>query len=153
MDQIIPILIAAVVFGFQAYANYQKEQQKAKKRNFGKPDTDEFKEFEEHGDYGDVVIVEEPASRPVTPPQPGRQPDKPVYQAQEPRPSLYSRYQGAIDSVEVRRARKRQKEAVIDVQLTDLDERYDTGSAAAQGHFDLRQAVIQAAILERPYKD
>src|SRR5690606_14389422 len=37
METIIPILIAIVVFAFQAYANYQKEQEKAQKRNPGQP--------------------------------------------------------------------------------------------------------------------
>src|SRR5690606_23826452 len=37
METLIPILIAIVVFAFQAYANYQKEQDKARKRNPGVP--------------------------------------------------------------------------------------------------------------------
>src|SRR5690606_40531428 len=37
METFIPILIAIVVFAFQAYANYQKEQDKARKRNPAQP--------------------------------------------------------------------------------------------------------------------
>lgn len=37
MEQLFPILIGALIFGYQTYANYKKEQEKAKKRDFGRP--------------------------------------------------------------------------------------------------------------------
>lgn len=146
MDQLVPILIAAVVFGFQAYANYKKEQEKAQKRNFGKPDDqarDEYPgEFEEYVDNFPLPkeireeIVRERTRREI--------PLEPAVN------NPYSKYQGTVDLSRKRRpVSHNNKMPVVDVKLTDLDELPDAG----QTTFNLRQAVIQSIILERPYRD
>lgn len=150
MEQIIPILIAAVIFGFQAYANYQKEQEKAKKRNLGKPPVEEFPEFES---YEEVVVIEDPAMSPSAPrtprtPQPTRSREP---QRSAPAPNPYARYEGAVQSSRLRRSTK-QTDLIPEVKLADLDEE-DQSPLAAKEEFDLRKAVIASAILDRPYKD
>src|SRR5690606_12058830 len=62
MDALIPILFAIAYFIFQAYTGYQKEQEKAAKRNIGKPNPEVYKP--ETPDY--------PVQRDVTPYDPAR---------------------------------------------------------------------------------
>ncbi|HZH54151.1 MAG TPA: hypothetical protein VFD72_00735 [Sphingobacteriaceae bacterium] len=134
MEQIIPILIAAVIFGFQAYANYQKEQEKAKKRNLGKPPVEEFPEFEP---YEEVVVSDDPRSRHT--------------RQSNPAPNPYARYEGALQNARSRRSTVK-TDVIPEVKLAELDEAVQSPFDAEE-EFDLRKAVIASAILERPYKD
>src|SRR5690606_1674366 len=74
MDALIPILFAIAYFIFQAYTGYQKEQEKAAKRNIGKPNPEVYKP--ETPDY--------PVQRDVTPYDPARSQgpayEKPAYE-------------------------------------------------------------------------
>lgn len=151
MEQIIPILIAAVVFGIQAYANYQKEQEKAKKRNLGKPRTEEFPEFES---YEEVVVIDDPVLGPTPTPAAAR--PSTASRSQEtrsstPDPNLYARYEGTVDPRRNSRSTKK-TDSIPDVKLADLDED-DQTPFAVEEEFDLRKAVIASIILERPYRD
>lgn len=142
MDQILPILIAAVVFGFQAYANYQKEQQKAKNRKFGPPPTAEREPYEATESRGreypgdTEVIVQE------------------IRQAVDHvKNNPYGRYEGTFDPSLSRRSRIKKEAPIQEVTLTNLDDEDEDDAAFNTSSFNLRDAVIQAAILERPYKD
>lgn len=153
MEQIIPILIAAVIFAFQTYANYQKEKEKASKRKMGRPVPD------------DTIPVEVPQNRP----------NKPVTRQAEYTPfeipaSPFDAYQGMLEADEVKKARQHRaavarqgnnnknnrsglgKPSSLDkkVELTDLDD-YDGGrNKSSSNQIDLREAVIHSVILERP---
>lgn len=154
MEQIIPILIAAVIFGFQAYANYQKEQEKAKKRNLGKPPLEEFPEFQTYEE-----VIDDPTLAPSPTPSrtPSRTPRDPqTTRGQQPQrtgsaPNPFARYEGAVQSSKLRRSTK-QTDLIPEVKLADLDQE-DHSPFATEEEFDLRKAVIASAILERPYKD
>lgn len=155
MDQLIPILIAAVVFGFQAYANYKKEQEKAQKRNFGKPVDQAPDEYPgEFGEYDDDFplpreVREEIAREQVTQEKVVRERVRREIPLEPAAANPYSRYQGTVDLSRKRRPESHKKLPIADVKLTDLDELPDTAPAT----FNLRQAVIHSIILDRPYKD
>ncbi|MBK1438664.1 hypothetical protein JHJ32_01565 [Parapedobacter sp. ISTM3] len=137
METLIPIIIAIAVFAFQAYANFQKEQEKARKRNFGQPPL--------------PPLPEENAQRPTEayPKEIGREQPLPAGARQPaPRPA-FDRFSGVMDVEEVRRVRKaRQQQKQQRLEVVE-----DTSAGAISSHtdFDLRDAVIKAAILERPY--
>ncbi|SEK35092.1 hypothetical protein [Parapedobacter koreensis] len=129
METLIPILIAIVVFAFQAYANFQKEQEKARKRNFGQP-----------------PLPEENAKRPVD--------VSPKEMTVEQRPSTrhpaFENYSGAIDADEVKRVRKARQQRTV--QRLEVMEDTAAGAFGNERDFDLRDAIIKSAILERPYQ-
>jgi hypothetical protein len=146
MEQIIPILIAVVVFAFQAYANYQKEQEKARKRKYGQPIPD---------DTIPVEVPREQAAKQVKRTAETRQrPRQPEYIPLEIPKNPYQQYQGMIEPDKAKRTRHAEKVMHHDlakkVELTDLDG--DSGGQANAWHheFDLREAVINSIILERP---
>jgi len=138
METILPLVIAAIVFGFQIYANFKKEQEKARKRNPSqKPVPKEVPERERQiKKYGKTVTQRETVlNHPI------------------PKPA-YEKYTGMADEVEeVRRARAIHKphqhafKRLEAFALPDEEKEYN-----AHVDFDLRDAIIKAAILERPYK-
>lgn len=128
METFIPILIAIVVFAFQAYANYQKEQDKARKRNPGVPPLPE-----------DNARHIKPTSAPV----PSSVPSTAVV---EPK---FEHYSGVLDPRES--IRRKQERPLIPQRLV-VDAETDEQPAFGAEDFDLRDAVIKSIILERPYK-
>lgn len=158
METILPIIIAIAIFAFQAYSNYQKEQEKAKKRNPGQPripDASGEYPFNEHPSMDEPSIPDYWEERtPKHVPQAGaqtlkRQQQIPVKQ-QIPVQQAFDEYSGVVDVEEVRRARKARQREVIPHRLVAAEEE-DAGLAGNQ-EFDLRDAVIKSAILERPYQ-
>lgn len=152
MEQIIPILIAAVVFGFQAYQNYQKEQEKARKRNPGqRPQQQEGEE------QGRGAEDRQPQQQVLRERQSTIQPPIPVPEA-APLSDDYQEYAGFIDEVHVaqltkKRNTKGQDDLLKPLQVTgDDDDDGDVESEMGENTFDLRKAVINASILERPYQ-
>lgn len=138
METLIPILIAIVVFAFQAYANFQKEQEKARKRNLGQPPV--------------PPLPEENANRPAAKPAidvQGREPARPQRKA-EPLREAYQSYSGFMEVDEVKRMRKVRKQPLSSLRL-EVDEGTDSAFEGKGKSFDLRDAVIKSAILERPY--
>jgi len=157
METIIPILIAIVVFAFQAYANFQKEQEKARKRNLGQP-----------------PLPEDNADRPITDPQ-SPPPDYPSQTTDRRPPDTDSRtpipgalplppdrspatrhrpfedYAGVMSADEVKRVRKARQHRQT-IQRLEVEEGGTSASPIEEVEFDLRDAVIKSAILERPYQ-
>lgn len=127
METLIPILIAIVVFAFQAYANYQKEQEKARKRNPGQPPLPE-----DNAKHINPV----PASTPSSATTPAVKPD-------------FEYYSGVVDSMES--TRSKHPRSLIPQRLV-VDREADVQPALGAEEFDLRDAVIKSIILERPYK-
>ncbi|WP_262249274.1 hypothetical protein [Parapedobacter soli] len=126
METFIPILIAIVVFAFQAYANYQKEQDKARKRNPGQPPLPE-----DNAKYIDTATA--PSAQSVPPP------------AVKPE---FERYSGVVGSAEVPRGAG---ERPLIPQRLVVDTEADVLPVLDAEDFDLRDAVIKSIILERPY--
>lgn len=140
MEQIIPILIAAVVFGFQAYQNYQKEQEKARKRNPGQRPPNQ----QDENNRPVIVDMSQPE-------QTVAHEDLP--QIPEPIAEHYQEYAGFIDEKQLahytqKRKPKKQDDLLKPLEVTDEDDDVTTD----QDTFDLRTAVIHATILERPYQ-
>ncbi len=152
METILPILVAIVIFAFQAYANFQKEQEKARKRNPGQPRVpdsdaqpfDEYPTMEEPPipDYWQEPIPQAP-QRDVAP------------QAQKKKSAVqqaFNEYSGVMDVDEVRRVRKSRQRQIIPQRLDVDDDEIDSNAIGDGQPFDLRDAVIKSAILERPYQ-
>lgn len=124
METFIPILVAIVVFAFQAYANYQKEQEKARKRNLGQPPLPE-----------DNAKQITPVPAPSSVPSPSIQPE-------------FAYYSGVVEPVE---STRRTQRPLIPQRLV-VNTESDVPAALGAEEFDLRDAVIKSIILERPYK-
>ena len=135
METFIPILIAIVVFAFQAYSNFQKEQEKARKRNLGQPPI--------------PPLPEENAERDLINPETEQwEAAVPTQRQSTPIREAYRNYSGFMDVDKRTRTKQVQKPALSSLRV-EVDE--DTDSAHGAG-FDLRDAVIKSAILERPYQ-
>lgn len=181
MEQIIPIVIAALIFGFQSYQNYQKEQEKARKRKLGRP--------ADHLPEADGQQEQAPAERRTEPdfsfldelkeaffpeetakPKPVKPTRTPPRPAPLPAPNPFQEYEGTVVPDEVRKLRESRKSAVRTatnaaaqrnstktpqrVMLEYLDDDDDlTHTHAGHSRIDLREAMIHSIILERPYKD
>lgn len=141
MENIIPILIMIALFVIRTVNNYKKEQEKAMKRQMGKP------------------IV--PPSRPQTSmpsPQAGI-PSHPSPVLQEATvsdspSSPYAQYQGIIDTNtgEAGALEKRRNQTGIQKQASAVQTPEPNNTLEhIQENFDLEQAVIFSAILNRPH--
>lgn len=165
METIIPILIAITVFALQAYANYQKEQEKARKRNLGRPPLPE--DNADHLPHGPGHRSRVPDPRSPTPghrsptpghrspipdprpPTPGHRPPTP-----DPRPQVkpaFEDYSGVVDARKIRRIRQA-RDGRQTPQRLEVEEGTAPLAKWDEPVFDLRDAVIKSAILERPYK-
>ncbi|GAA4788186.1 hypothetical protein GCM10023231_15460 [Olivibacter ginsenosidimutans] len=123
METVLPFIIAALVFGFQVYSNFKKEQEKAKKRVQTPP---------KH-----KSIAKGPVSSPTQP-------------VKEKHPVYVQTIDVKDEAEEVKRARKIHQAHAHAFKRLDpfmLDEQQEENA-----DFDLRDAVIKSIILERPYK-
>ncbi len=155
METFIPIIIALAVFAFQAYSNFQKEQEKAKKRDLGQhpPIPEDQAEWPPLPDNNPQrPVAADYWEEPIPAPAPPADPRKP-YQAQrlpEAVVPAYERYSGIVDAERIKRLGKAGQRQLTP-QRVEVDEGSDTGRGR-DADFDLRDAVIKAAILERPYQ-
>lgn len=156
METIIPILIAAVVFGLQAYANYQKEQEKARKRNPGQRPPSATTDMPPSGDGMDteLPIPDYWDEKPVKQPDARRNVSKEEWHSfDRPQsvPAAFEEYTGTLHAEDVKRVRRTHKQPIKPLQVAE-DVPILEGEAVSANDFDLRDAVIKAAILERPYR-
>jgi len=187
MDALIPILFAIAYFIFQAYTGYKKEQEKAAKRNIGKPNPEVYKpETPDYSARKDVKPYESAQPQQPAYEKPGYDKtvyERPVYERPtiekpyvqtyvEPvyestykeekyvpteRPaSLLDEYRRqAYDGEDrvIRRAREagRDKRAGIRRLETERLEVENAERNKAHIRFDMREAVIMKAILDRPH--
>ncbi|MGK6351963.1 hypothetical protein [Parapedobacter sp. DT-150] len=141
METFIPILIAIVFFAFQVYNNFQKEQEKARKRNLAPPPLPE--------DNAQRLPSPTPATQPpVTNSRSAVTDPRPSITAPQPR---FERYSGVVDAAEARRIRQGKRKRQTPERL-EVDEGAVSTAMGNNISFDLRHAVIQSAILERPYQ-
>ena len=133
METFIPIIIAIVVFAFQAYANYQKEQDKARKRNPAQPPLESLPPLpEDNAKHIQPVPLPAPVTSSATRPE-------------------FERYSGMVDPVRSTPTRRSHERPLIPQRLaveTETDVQPDMDAET----FDLRDAVIKSIILDRPYK-
>ncbi|MEH6308322.1 hypothetical protein RYH73_21885 [Olivibacter sp. CPCC 100613] len=134
MESILPIIIAAVVFGFQIYTNFKKEQEKARKRT------------PSHRPQPDETTTYKPLRQEVL--QEGSiQEYKEVLKKQVP----FEDYTGVIEVEEVKRTKeihKKHPHVYRRLEPYKIDSAEEEANPYAD--FDLRDAVIKSAILNRP---
>lgn len=148
MEQLIPILIFAAIFGYQAYTNYQNEQEKARKRNPGQRPPGQPEVYEE------VEVLEEWQQPEPVSDYYREVPANAPYPELQTNPS-YDEYSGFMGQEEISRVRKASRSNQQDLlkPLEVSDEGDDIhGDEYGLREFDLRDAVIKATILERPYQ-
>lgn len=142
MENLLPFIIGAIVLAAKAYSNFQKEQEKARKRDPGQKPVGE--------------VVEEVERRPVS--RPRREVADPFLPEPTAVPSAYEAYSGALHEVEeVRRTREIHKKHAhsfkrLEPYRAEITKASTEGFISAED-FDLRDAVIKSAILNRPYAD
>lgn len=153
MENILPFIIGAIVLAAKAYNNFQKEQEKARKRNpQQRPVGEVSADFESEPGNARRQVLDDSSL-----PERHRQ----AKESTEPTliPSAYEAYSGAMHEVEeVRRTREiRKKHHAQGVKRLETYRAEVTGASTdgfmAAEDFDLRDAVIKSAILNRPYID
>lgn len=158
MENILPFVIGALILGFKAYSNFQKEQEKARQRDPGQRPVGEVRaDFERESDQPARRHTAEERHAEVQrmPREPRESKSREVAQ---PIPSAYEKYTGTWSEVEeVRRARGvHQPHGHAFQRLASYSKEEEQPAAAAEfsvEDFDLRDAVIKSAILHRPYAD
>lgn len=161
MEILLPFLFAAVVFGFTVYSNFQKEQEKARKRNLEqrpRPDetvvergASESQRFPPKKTVLGRTLSEDKDSHTVREPtHTRRSPVERRSKTETKQLDPYLAYTGKLEEVGSVKRRKSDRNVPL-VQI--LDENTTEINETAYSHFDLRTAVIQSAILNRPYKD
>lgn len=183
MDALIPILLTIGFFIFQAYVGYKKEQEKAAKRNPGRPSTmpaPSKTEQPKKRDWLEELLQPQPQrEKPIYQPEkmlvePVKQVEKPYeqkyvephyetfykpekYVPTEKPASLLAEYRSlsTYDEDEVlkkaRKLRNDKRSAIKRLETKALHEQ-DIEREKNLIHFDLKEAIIINAILERPYK-
>lgn len=138
MDKFIPILIMIIIFIVRTVNNYKKEQEKALKRNTGRP----------------VKLPPIPESTPAAP-QPTIHPaSKPVEIKQEAPSSPYAAFQGVVEdpSRELLHAADKGTGKSMRSEAYRLDAGIEDHTLEdIRDGFDIEQAVVMSAILHRPY--
>ncbi|MRX46422.1 hypothetical protein [Pedobacter puniceum] len=151
MENLIYILAPIALFLFKAYQNFQKEQEKARKRNLSIPEQPEITVKDEV--QTQPMIEERTEATELKPDYKLSKPEK--YEKEQYERMVYERlrstdkkpadyYNPEIPSAEVieNRAIHEKHKHGISQPKKEEQESYD---------FDLRQAVINEAILKRPY--
>ncbi|MEC3878272.1 hypothetical protein [Parapedobacter sp. 10938] len=136
METFIPIIIAIVVFAFQAYANYQKEQDKARKRNPAQPPLPEDNAKQLRDITRQMTPAPVPAGTSMPTPSPAVRPE-------------FEHYSGVMGHEESPRGARRRP---LIPQRLAVETATDVRPALDAEEFDLRDAVIKSIILDRPYK-
>lgn len=151
MENLIYILAPIALFLFKAYQNFQKEQEKARKRNLSIPEQPEITVKDEV--QTQPMIEERTEATELKPDYKLSKPEK--YEKEQYERMVYERlrstdkkptnyYNPEIPSAEVIENRAIHEKHKHGISLPKIEEQesYD---------FDLRQAVINEAILKRPY--
>lgn len=147
IDMDNPILIALIIIGsviYKIYQGYKEEQEKAKKRM-----EQLKKQLQKDSPFQEISV-----------PVPAVQPAKTVSKTTlvSHKNQELSRDIPQYDEVEIARQRKLEQQRIA-AEKRLKQEKSKTATKRIElevlegQHFDLRQAVIQQAILERPYKD
>ncbi|HEY0896358.1 MAG TPA: hypothetical protein VGE15_07400 [Sphingobacteriaceae bacterium] len=162
MEQFLPLIVGFLILAFRVYSNFQKEQEKVRKRDFTRPNQPE-------GHSSVPRVPEVTGSRPAPAPAAFPQeevfmPYEPRYEAPkaEPRPREVYRephYQ-PMRPLQVAASDGRSPEAAAEEivrgraiharhphQFEAHEESYER---SAYADFDMEDAVIKAAILNRP---
>ncbi|MCL7988893.1 hypothetical protein M8998_13160 [Sphingobacterium sp. lm-10] len=155
MENIIPVLLVVGGLIYKIYQNYQEEMEKAKKRQQNMPKSTTPKTVVANPRTTTAKRRDTASPTPRTP-QPtydrtlGR--PKPTKIARRPveLPEKMVLQHEVPAEVSRMRAQRAQQKLAKKIEVVPVAEAV---AERQQAHFDLRQAVIHAAILERPYAD
>lgn len=157
MENILPVLLIVGGLIYKIYQNYQEEMEKAKKRQQGMPKST----------AAPKTIVAQPRTKTAKrretvspiPPTP-----EPIYDRKLGRPKPTKIVRRPVElpekmvlqhevptEVSRMRAQRAQQKLAKKIEVVPVAEALAVQQS--NPHFDLRQAVIHAAILERPYAD
>lgn len=147
MENLIYILAPIAYFIFQGYQNYQKEQEKAKKRNLGVPPQREITSDEEV--ISEPIIMSGTEAVELKPDYKLTKQEERVKKIREN--LIYEKVNSATsndyynpESITAKHNADKNKEKKALTAITmSYEEDYD---------FDLRDAIIKEAILNRPYQ-
>ena len=162
MEQFLPLIIGFLVLAFRVYSNFQKEQEKVKQRDLGRPPRPE------HAPSDPAVPRE--AGRPSAPaPAPFTEqevyiPYEPRYDAPKPEPRQRDVYReplyqpmrplqvAASDgrSPETAAAEVLRSRAIHARHPHGFEAHEESYERSAYADFDMEDAVIKSAILNRP---
>ena len=161
MQEYLPLIVGFLVLAFRVYSNFQKEQEKVKKRDLSRPARPESAQSDSwpvpHGEQPGRAPVPAPEQEVFTPYEPRYEAPRPetrpreVYREphyQPMRPLQVSATDGrspeyAADEV----LRGRAIHAKHPHKFEPHEESYER---SAYADFDMEDAVIKAAILNRP---
>ncbi len=185
MKEYLPFLIAFAIAGFRLYSNFQKEQEKARKRNPSRPAGEEtgspvapVKKADTSGPKTDIpnhipetAWQKQPYPKPETRPKPelveesydSRRPyepvykreyKEPVYEKQKPVKSVFSEKK-IPQRVELTHNFEDVSDETRKNRSIHQSHRHGSGSIIHEDQegayeFDMRDAVIKEAILNRP---
>jgi hypothetical protein len=161
MENYLPFLIAIGIFVYKTYTNFQAEQEKARKRAQNQPPapvqprgqkptaTKKPTPASEWADWPWSANTPAPQSRPVDP-YPSFPKNTPIPAQTSHTPTAYEAYSGQWEEDEVTRVRKAKEKRRAEAAQTA--KRIEVEEYEPQFGFNLREAVIQSAILERPYR-
>lgn len=142
MEKLFPVLIMAAIAAFQFYSNYKKEQEKNEKRKPVAPARQA---------PAQQRTVRPPVQRTVAPAMPN------TSMHQRNTRETEKEHYGSIEHVpeEVLRAgqtgkNRRPDRLLRTLEVVELEE--EVSAATKKASFNLREAVINAAILERPHQ-
>jgi len=176
MEQLIPILSIIAYFIYQAYTGYKKEQEKAAKRNPGKPNQPVVptKPTPPQRDWLEELLqpsepIKEPVKelvKPVAEPTYEQSYTEPAYEssykrekyvpAEKPVSLLaeYKRLSTYDEDGTLKRTKKIRSDKRTEIKRleTKAHEDQEIEWEKNQFHFDLNEAIIMKAILERPYQ-
>lgn len=146
---IILLIIAGVIY--KVYEGYKEEQAKAKKR---------MEKLKRKAPTGDPVFRENTSRKPRTSPIPSVKPDPVVRETPRrdypefeiPTPAQPKRHNHTPPE-EYTRSERRRDSARIKNKTLEVVETSEQLPDSDHPKFDLRQAIIQQAILNRPYID
>ncbi|WP_166332352.1 hypothetical protein [Sphingobacterium chungjuense] len=155
MESIIPVLLVVGGLIYKIYQNYQEEMEKARKRQQNLPKKTAPKTVvtaprTTTAKRREANVPVPPTPKPVYDRQLGRpKPTKIVRKPVEMPEKMVLEQEVPVEVTRLRAQKAKQKSAKK-MELVNVTAALPQQQ---QAHFDLRQAVIHAAILERPYAD
>ena len=148
MEQFLPFIIAGGYFAYKIYTNFQKMQEEAKKRNPALPHDGKGAEKTRANGPAPSTMPKPSSSRPVKPaPFLVQEVDNPKH-AEPTYKSVYEQPLHEKRAAKSKASRPVKSEIPTRIKLSDKIIHDDVSEEVF--HFDMRQAVINQAILERP---
>lgn len=159
-EELIPVIMALIFFVIQAYTGYKKEKEKAAKRQLGKPTAQTTSEPKPQPPAQQASVNPEPVYTDYSDYSEPIDYQKKPYKTEVP-PSLLDEYRKLGEYAEMEKLKAEKKEVLksqgygrskppqlVQLETEELD---DLNLQDYELDFDVREAVLAKAILDRPY--